>query len=162
MLEDKEQNLLKYLAKNFVFSAKRSAGNIEIKDFIYFMNDITVEKDVEYIKHLKNVKLDSLDCMSFMEKYLLKNDGKTLVVVDPPYLNSAQKQYTDDFFGLEKTIKLLNILKELKNDFIFFNQVEGDTLELLKLYNFEFEYNVKKTTMSSNSRREDFMAYIKF
>ena len=57
LLENKEQNLLKYLAKNFVFSSKRAAGNIEIKDFIYFMNDITVEKDIEYIKYLKNVKI---------------------------------------------------------------------------------------------------------
>ena len=161
-LKDKDKNLLKYLSKNFVFSSKRAAAEIKIKDFIYFTNDITIEKDLEYIKHLKNVKLDSLDYKEFIEKYINAGDRKTLVVVDPPYLNSSQKQYGDEFFGLEKTIKLLNSLKEKRNDFIFFNQIKEDSIELLKLYDFNFEYNTRVSYMSAGRKREDFMAHIKF
>ena len=161
-LKDKDKNLLKYLSKNFVFSSKRAAAEIKIQDFIYFTNDITIEKDLEYIKHLKNVKLDSLDYKEFIEKYINAGDRKTLVVVDPPYLNSSQKQYGDEFFGLEKTIKLLNSLKQKRNDFIFFNQIKEDSIELLKLYDFNFEYNTRVSYMSAGRKREDFMAHIKF
>ena len=161
-LQDKDKNLLKYLSKNFVFSSKRAATEIKIQDFIYFTNDITVEKDIEYIEHLKNVKLDNLDYREFIEKYIKVGDRRTLVIVDPPYLNSAQKQYGDEFFGLEKTIKLLNVLKEKRNDFIFFNQIKEDSIELLKLYGFSFEHSTRTSYMAAGRKREDFMAHIKF
>ena len=162
MIRGKEQNSLKYLAKNFVFSSKRASTNIKIEDFVYFMNDLTTEKDIEYIEHLKNVKLDNLDYKEFIEKYIKAEDKETIVIIDPPYLNSAQKQYNDEFFGLEKTIKLLNTLEKKKNDFIFFNQVKEDSKELLKLYGFEFDYSAKITTIACGAKREDFMAHIKF
>ena len=106
--------------------------------------------------------MDNLDYKEFIEKYLILGDRKTLVIVDPPYLNSAQKQYGDEFFGLEKTIKLLNVLKEKRNDFIFFNQIKEDSIELLKLYGFSFEHSTKTAYMAAGRKREDFMAHIKF
>lgn len=162
LLKDQESNLLKYLSKNFVFSCKIAAGTMKMQDFTYFMNEIEVDNDIEYIKNLRNVGLDSLDYIDFMEKYIKNDDKNTIVIVDPPYLNSAQKQYGDEFFGLEKTIKLLNVLKEKRNDFIFFNQKKEDSTELLKLYGFDFMYSTKQVSMSGATKREDFMAYVKF
>ncbi len=162
LLKDQESNLLKYLSKNFVFSCRRAAGTMKIEDFIYFMNEIEVDNDIEYIKNLRNVGLDSLDYIDFMEKYIKNNDKNTIVIVDPPYLNSSQKQYGNEFFGLEKTIKLLNVLKDKGNNFIFFNQKKEDSIELLKLYGFDFIYSTKQVSMSGATKREDFMAYVKF
>ncbi|CVK17217.1 Site-specific DNA-adenine methylase [Apibacter mensalis] len=157
------KNLLKYLSKNFVFSAVRNMGDIKVSDFSYFMNDLSTKQDREFYINLKNVHLDSLDYKDFLQKYITFNDRNTLIIVDPPYLNSFQKQYSNGtYFGLCETIRLLKIVKQLKNDFIFFNMIEKDSIELLNLFGFNYTYNTKNTNASRNNIREDFLAYITF
>lgn len=157
------KNLLKYLAKNFVFSAKRSSAVLGIKDFTYFTNELSTEKDRVFYENLKNIQLDSLDYKDFIKKYVQPEDRNTLIVLDPPYLNSAQKQYNNEtFFGLCETIQLLKLIKETKNDFIFFNMVEKDSIELLKLLGFKYVYSTQQIFSSGKNYREDFMAYVTF
>lgn len=156
------KRLLRYLSKNFVFSARQAATNINISDFIYFTCELSVKKDQDFYNNLKNIQLDSLDYKDFIRKYVRYNDRDTLIILDPPYLNSYQKQYENTFFGLCETISLLNMMKNLKNDFIYFNMVEKDSIELLNLLGFNYIYQTKKVIQSNTSSREDFMAYVSF
>ncbi|TWP31218.1 hypothetical protein ETU08_01695 [Apibacter muscae] len=157
------KSMLKYLAKNFVFSAKRSSGVLNIKDFKYFTNELSTEQDRFFYENLNNIQLDSLDYKDFIKKYVQPEDRNTLIVLDPPYLNSAQKQYNNEtFFGLCETIQLLNLMKQLQNDFIFFNMVEKDSIELLNLFGFSYVYQTKRVSVSGKNHREDFMAYVTF
>lgn len=157
------QRLLRYLSKNFVFSARRSANDINISDFCYFTNELSTHQDWEFYNNLKNVQIDSLDYKDFIKKYVKPCDRNTLIILDPPYLNSSQKQYNNKtFFGLGETIRLLHAMKKLKNDFIFFNMIEKDSIELLNLFDFNYIHNTKKVSISGNNFREDFMAYITF
>ena len=157
------KNLLKYLAKNFVFSSKRSTKDLNVSDFCYFMDELSTKYDKEFYANLKNVHLDSLDYKDFIKKYSTFNDRDTLIILDPPYLNSYQKQYCNGkYFGLSETIRLLHTMKRLKNDFIFFNMIEKDSVDLLSLFGLNFTYNTIKTSLSSNNPREDFLAYVTF
>ena len=157
------KNLLKYLAKNFVYSSRRSANDINVFDFCYFMSELSTKYDKEFYINLKNVHLDSLDYKDFIKKYSTFNDRDTLIILDPPYLNSYQKQYCNGkYFGLSETIRLLHTMKRLKNDFIFFNMIEKDSVDLLSLFGLNFTYNTIKTSLSSNNPREDFLAYVTF
>ena len=129
------KNLLKYLAKNFVYSSRRSANDINVFDFCYFMSELSTKYDKEFYINLKNVHLDSLDYKDFIKKYSTFNDRDTLIILDPPYLNNFQTQYSNEkFFGLSETIRLLQTMKQLKNDFIFFNVSEKDSIDLLNLF----------------------------
>ena len=157
------KNLLKYLAKNFVYSSRRSANDINVFDFCYFMSELSTKYDKEFYINLKNVHLDSLDYKDFIKKYSTFNDRDTLIILDPPYLNSYQKQYCNEkYFGLSETIRLLHTMKQLKNDFIFFNVSEKNSVDLLYLFGFNFTYNTIKTYLSSNNYREDFLAYVTY
>jgi site-specific DNA-adenine methylase len=157
------KGLLRYLSKNFVFSARRNAGDIKVSDFCYFTNELSIKQDYDFYINLKNIHLDSLDYKDFIQKHIKHNDRNTLVILDPPYLNSSQKQYNNDtFFGLCETIRLLNTMKNLKNNFIFFNMVEKDSIELLNLFGFAYTYTTKRVSIFSNNHREDFMAYVTF
>lgn len=152
---------MRYLAKNFVFSARRSTRRVQLADFIYYMNELSTDEDREFYNNLKNIQLDNLDYRDFISKYIQPNDPGTLIVLDPPYLNSSQKQYNNDtFFGLCETISLLKTMKQLRNDFIFFNMVEKDSIELLNLLGFNYTYSTK--TVFMNNYREDFLAYVTF
>ena len=157
------KNLLKYLAKNFVYSSRRSANDINVFDFCYFMSELSTKHDKEFYINLKNVHLDSLDYKDFIKKYSTFNDRDTLIILDPPYLNSFQTQYSNEiYFGLSDTIRLLHTMKQLKNDFIFFNVSEKNSVDLLYLFGFNFTYNTIKKYLSSNNHREDFLAYVTF
>lgn len=157
------KNLLKYLAKNFVYGSRRSANDLKVSDFCYFMNELSIKHDKEFYINLKNVYLDSLDYKDFIKKYSTFNDRDTLIILDPPYLNSTQKQYCNvKYFGLSETIRLLQTMKQLKNDFIFFNMSEKNSVDLLYLFGFNFTYNTIKTYLSSNNYREDFLAYVTY
>ena len=157
------KNLLKYIAKNFVYSSRKNSIDIKVSDFCYFMNDLSIKHDKEFYINLKNVHLDSLDYKDFIKKYSTFNDRDTLIILDPPYLNSYQKQYCNEkYFGLSETIRLLHTMKQLKNDFIFFNVSEKNSVDLLYLFGFNFTYNTIKTYLSSNNYREDFLAYVTY
>ena len=129
------KNLLKYLAKNFVYSSRRNTNDISVFDFCYFMSELSTKRDKDFYINLKNVHLYSLDYKDFIKKYSTFNDRDTLIILDPPYLNNFQTQYSNEkFFGLSETIRLLQTMKQLKNDFIFFNVSEKDSIDLLNLF----------------------------
>ncbi len=133
----------------------------EIKKFKYFYREFPTKKYEEYLEKSKLVNYDKLDCFEFLDKYKNEFNSKTILVVDPPYLNSQQKQDGCNFFGLSQTICLLKKLKSLKIDFIFFNQIARDVEALLELL--ELNYDIKnKISNIKNIEREDCMAIVKF
>lgn len=163
LIEKEDKDLWPLLANNFVFSARVTSGNVHLKDFVYFINDIGTEKQREYLKVVNNLERDSLDYKDFFREHKTEFNEKSLIILDPPYLNSAQKQYKNKtFFGLADTIELLKIVQETNTDFLFFNMIERDTKALLDLYGFNIErFTVKGLSLNYTSKREDVMAYIK-
>ncbi|MEG1619240.1 MAG: DNA adenine methylase [Eubacterium sp.] len=159
---DVEEKYLCLLASNFVFSAIRT-GDVKRKDFTYFMNEITTNKQWDYYNIIKEIKRDTLDYKVFISKHKDTFDDTTLLIVDPPYINASQKAYKNKgFFGLSETFETLEMLKKLKTDFIFFGMVERDITTLLKLFGFEqFYVKSKRIYQSAGANRDDCMVYVK-
>lgn len=160
LIKETDKELWPLLANNFVFSARITSGNIFLKDFVYFHNDITTKKQREYLEIINQLDIVSLDYVDYYKKAYFEKDA--LIILDPPYLNSAQKQYNNkEFFGLAETIDLLKLTKKTGLDFVFFNMVEKDTKALLELFDFNIAKTVlRNTSLNYSSKRDDFMAYI--
>lgn len=153
---------LKFLSNNFMFSAKRTNYNGEgVQDFVYFTNNTDVNRDREFYELIKDIELESLDYKDFLDRHLVAGDKKTLVILDPPYLNSYQKAYENDvYFGLKETIDIINRCKN--NDFILFNQTQQDIESLLDVYGFEYDTFTRYNTISGNGvDKTDCMLYVR-
>lgn len=151
------------LGNNFVFSAIcNSDKELSLSDFRYLKNDITTEKQWAYLNVLNQLERVSLDYKDYFRQYKKEFDDRSLIILDPPYLNSSQKQYTNsDFFSLADTLELLELVKESNCDFIFFNMVERDTRALLKLFDFNIkEFQTKYITTCFNAEREDVIVWV--
>lgn len=160
LIKETDKEMWPLLANNFVFSARITSGNIFLKDFVYFQNDITTDKQREYLKVLKQLDIVALDYKDYYRKAYFENNS--LLLLDPPYLNSAQKQYNNKtFFGLAETIELLKMTEKTGQDFVFFNMVEKDIKALLELFSFNIQKTVvRSSTMNFSSRRDDVLAYV--
>ncbi len=161
LIKETDKEMWPLLANNFVFSARVTSGNIFLKDFVYFQNDITTEKQREFYKIVKELDIVSYDYKDYFKRAYFENNS--LIILDPPYLNSAQKQYNNkEFFGLSETIDLLNLTKATGQDFLFFNMVEKDTKALLNLFDFNIQKTiVRNTSLNYSSKRDDVLAYVK-
>ena len=150
------------LANNFVFSG-RSAGEIKISDFVYFINETGTDKQRYYLSIINQLERSSLDYKEFYKKYQNEFDSHSLIIIDPPYLNSAQKHYKNsEFFGLADTLELLEKTKETGADFLFFNMVEKDTRKLLEIFGFDIvDFQVRTKSLNYASIREDILAHVK-
>lgn len=132
-------------------------------DFKYNSQNYNFKKYEDYLEKSKLVEYDKLDYDDFIDKYQNEFDDKTLLIVDPPYLNSTQTTYNNEkYFGLTETINLLRKLKALKINFIFFNQIKDDTIALLDLLELDFEIYTKIHALSGNKKRDDVMAVVTF
>lgn len=162
LIEPVDKKFWPLLANNFVFSARVTAG-VVLKDFVYFMNELGTEKQRNYLKGVENLERVCLDYRKFYEKYNNAFDSNALIILDPPYLNSAQKQYSnEEFFGLAETIDLLKSTKAARSDFLFFNMVAKDTRALLEVMNFNIDkFIVKSVGLNKSAKREDVMALVR-
>lgn len=152
-----------FLASNFMFSSRRTEYKGEdVNGFRYFFNSIDFERDEAYSKAIEALTLASMDYRDFITRYVKTNDPKTLVVLDPPYLNSTQKGYKNGvFFGLAESVQLLKRMKSLRNDFVWFNQIEKDIKVILDLLDLDYTIKTKNTTMGgSGQKRQDVLAYV--
>ena len=149
------------LANNFVFSG-RAAGEIKLKDFVYFLNETGSDKQRYYLSIINQLERSTLDYKDFYKKYQNEFDSHSLIIIDPPYLNSAQKHYKNsEFFGLADTLELLEATKETGADFLFFNMVERDTRKLLEVFGFDVvDFQVKRKSLNYGAFREDILAYV--
>lgn len=149
----------------FCFSSvcSRNDKRINLGDFSYFHRGLDrYDHHKEFLSYINELNRDSLDYKEFVEKYKDDFDSKSLIILDPPYMNTPQKGYkNDDYFGKEETIELINIMKDLKVDFVFFNGNEEiyEYLPKNKLVTTDTHKFMKtKTKLVS---RKDYMVHIK-
>lgn len=104
-----------------------------------------------------------MDYKEFLTEHYKDFDDTTIIILDPPYMNSTQKAYDNRyFFGLSATLQMLQMVKEMQVDFIFFNMIERDVIEVLKVFGFQdFEVRTRRITQTSTSSREDCLAYVR-
>jgi len=162
MIATIDEKYWRLLANNFVFSEKQT-GTLKPSDFTYFHNDITTEKQREYLQTVQQMERVSMDYKEFLTEHYKDFDDTTIIILDPPYMNSTQKAYDNRyFFGLSATLKMLQMVKEMQVDFIFFNMIERDVIEVLKVFGFQdFKVSTRRITQTSTSSREDCLAYVR-
>lgn len=149
------------LGTNFTHSAVATHETINLSDFCAFTNYLDSKKYRDYYKILKQCETDSLDYRDFIEKYKTRLNNNALLIVDPPYTETSQKQYKQEFTH-ESTQQLVDLLATLKCDFIFFN---ADAENIKQWFNnADCECEILQTyecTVAPDSRRKDMMAYVK-
>lgn len=144
---------------NFSHSSVSSHEKIKLKDFTIFGNDLTTKRGWEYYEALGEIELEHCDYKEFIDKHLYEIDKKSLLILDPPYVNTYQKQYKGSFTE-EQTIELLDIIKSLGCDFIFFNHDE----DLVRKWLEGMDYDLCLTgsgVQSANRDRLDVMAFVR-
>lgn len=165
----KKYNLeFKDIKTGLVYGATQTR-NLSIGDFKYFTikTDIPFIRMEKFIENLKKVVVDKLDYKDYLEKYKYMFDRKTLLIVDPPYLNTSQETYGNkETWELKDTIELLKILKKLGCDFLLFEKDKENIGALLELFDFNIvDTNIMKNTISTSNKkrinREECMLYIK-
>lgn len=152
----------KYSSLCCVFSARRAAGNVKPIDFKYYFRRFPIDRTIEYKRATENIETPSLDWRDFMRKYSKDmRKEKVLIIVDPPYLNSYQKQYGCEHFGLAETIDLLQEVIATGSNFLFFNQIEKDISRLLDIMGVKYSVLNKYQTLTKGVERIDSLFYVR-
>ena len=151
------------LGNNFCFSAIPSRPKVVLSDFCYFHSPLDTTKQREYLAWYRKIESLSLDYKDFIELNKENFDENSLLIIDPPYLNSWQFGYKGEF-DLEKTKELIEILKDLKIDFIFFNDNFDLIHELLSGLNIVYEngVDVQSKKYAFRRKRKDCFALVQF
>lgn len=150
------------LGNNFMHSTlgARRPDKIKINDFSHFNAYLKTDKQRAYLDALNQIELEHLDYRDFIEKH--KNEiksHKSLLILDPPYIATYQEQYEEQF-TIEDTLELIEIVKGLGCDFIFFNSSMEFIESVLSGVDCELsEINLGSTI--SGKRRKDSMAYVR-
>lgn len=173
--DDKQflQNLVKqvpykywrYLAlgHNFTFPGVAQHDVIKLSDFVYFSSYIKTDKQREYLKWIDKVDLDHLDYRAFLKKYKSEMGRDSLLIIDPPYIDKYQGAYKGRF-NYDDTRELIEVLKDLKVDFIFFSEDKDTVNEFLDGLNIVDNSDIatgKKANLHSKNRIEHF-AFVRF
>lgn len=88
MIATIDEKYWRLLANNFVFSGKQT-GTMKPSDFTYFHNDITTEKQREYLQTVQQMERVSMDYKEFLTEHYKDFDDTTMIILDPPYMNST-------------------------------------------------------------------------
>ena len=161
LISQVDEDYIPLLANNFVFSG-RAADKARVTDFNYFFNETGTEKQRHYLSVVNKLDRSTLDYKDFLDKHKNEFDSDSLIILDPPYLNSAQKHYKNsEFFGLADTIEMLEKVRDTGVDFLYFNMVERDTKKLLEALGFNIvNMQVKHQNLNYGARREDVLALV--
>jgi len=164
ILTDADKNdsvLLNRIMSPYVFSSRSVSGDCVFSKLesrlIYAKRTPNTGYFILYNKFILNTSIKILHDDVFN---LTLNDYDVLIL-DPPYLNSEQKSYGKDFFGLTKTVRLLKSLPTGKK-VLFFNQNKDDILSLLSLFKNEVLsiHTTHRPMAGLVATREDCLFYI--
>lgn len=144
---------------NYCHSAVSSHEEIKLCDWSLFSNYVWSDKQRRYLFVVNKCTLESLDYKDFMEKYKSKITQKTLLILDPPYHNTAQYQYKEQFND-KRTQELIDLVKTLECDFVFFNAQKENIEKWLEGLDYELVYT-GSPIVSANHKRKDIMAYVR-
>lgn len=154
---DKKWWRLLSLGNNFCYSMAHMNKEIKLRHFLLFDRHLETDLQREFLKVILQLERQSMDWRDFLNNYKDEITEKTLIILDPPYLETGQTQYKGSF-NEEKTIELIEYVSELDCDFIFFNHNPDKVKHWLR----GLDYEVSTINISQAQRvRKDVMAYIK-
>ena len=142
---------------NFTYSAVSTHPIIRLSDFCKFSRRLETQTQRKYLSLLNQCEIENLDWKDFFKKN--HPDKNSIVILDPPYVDTAQEQYKGQFTE-EDTIELINTVKAFGCDFIFFNHDMDKVKEWLGDLDYTTDYTGNIST-SANRKRKDVMAYVK-
>lgn len=157
---DKKYWRLLAQGSNFCHSGVSSHETIKLNDFTNFERDLTTTKQRQYLKVYNECISDSLDYKDFIEKYKPYITTDTLLIIDPPYTGTAQKQYKEEFSD-KRTQELVDLLLTLDCDFVFFNANEDDVKRWLSRGGNVEVINTYKSSIVPKTSRQDVMAFVR-
>lgn len=159
--ENVPEEYWRYLAlgTNFTWSLIRTHDFVRLCDFNLFTSQLTTDKQRVYLKVINEIDLDSLDWKEFIDKY--KNEieaTNSLLILDPPYINTDQRHYKGAFSEAD-TLNLIETVKRLNTDFIFFNH----DLQKVKEWFSDTKFSIEQVGGIDNSfsgYRKDVLVYV--
>lgn len=150
------------LGSNFTFSAvaAEDLDKIKKRHFKTFSAYLKTDRQRAYLEALNDIELEHLDYKDFIQKhYKAINSPDTLLLIDPPYYQTYQKQYNGQFTE-EETLRLVNILKDLTCDFVFFTHDKDDAYRWFGDMDCDIGLT-GNTANSANKKRKDVMVFVK-
>ena len=159
---DKKWWRLLTLGTNFCHSIIQTHRKINLTDFTIFNRHLETDKQREYLAVVNQIERDSLDWKDFLEKYKTLYNKKTIIIADPPYINTKQHQYKSGM-DTEETIKLLDTLWATGCDFIFFNHELDIANNWLKENNLQAQFfEIKKPVNleSKSKHHKEVMVFV--
>lgn len=147
---------------NFTYGSVSSRTDFSLKEFSYFASYLKTDKQREYLSVVNKIPRDKLDYKDFLIKHESNIDENSILILDPPYTKTNQKQYKEQF-DFVKTQEIINKVKDLKCDFIFFNHNKAKVMDWLEnegITDYTIEYTGSANN-SANKQRRDVMAYVK-
>ena len=170
MLKDKERKTLQTIIKdnvpekywryfalgsNFTFSGVSTHDKIRLSDFATFSRYLKTDKQRKYINVLKQITLENLDYMDFLIKHSANFDSKSLIIVDPPYPKSEQRQYKNTF-DEGQSMELIQYLNCLPSDYIYFH---GD-LDDIHLWFSDTDHTIM-TGKGGDGKRNEYLVHVR-
>lgn len=146
---------------NFTFSAKSTEPEIRLCFFKYFSAYLKTDRQRRYLETVKRINRDRLDYREYLKRHAEEFDRDSILILDPPYVDTEQGQYNGTFTE-DETVNLLKAVKALGIDFIFFNHDPERIKSWLDRAGFT-EYEMSLTgskATSSNRNRLDVMVYV--
>lgn len=152
---------IKVIKTGFCFSSK------QILDYDHFLkiinsglyiskNLIKYKADTEY---LQDIEIIHKDYRELYNDY--KNIPNVLFIVDPPYLNSNNSQYTK--MGLWNIAQHLRVLMSIKDKkYIYFNNKDSGIQELMDLLDIRYDYLYECVYTSSQNTQRTEVCFIKY
>lgn len=135
---------------------------IRLSDFRYFKARVSTKKAREFLAVIEQIERDTLDWSDFLDKHADILGKGSLVVLDPPYFGTMDAMYSRGFTE-EETLKILKKMKEIKTDFIFFNNNTDWMEAALESFGFDVAemQKVGNVNSSMSRKRLDGMAYVR-
>lgn len=146
---------------NFCFGKIQSHREVRLVDFTIFTRGLSSENQRKYLKIVNKMNRDCLDWKNFLDKHKSKINKDSIVILDPPYIDTKQVQYKGSITEKE-TIELLKYVKSLGCDFIFFNNDLEKVKEWLDSLDLDYEFDhINSTCNSEKYNRRDVMAFVR-
>lgn len=139
-----------------------SHAEVRLYDFNYFQGYIYTDKQRKYLDVINTMDRDTLDWRDFLEKHREIMGENVLVILDPPYFSKNNHSYQGTITESD-TVELLELMRDLDVDFLFFNHnpdwVEEKLIEL-GMDNYTIEM-IGSSHNTMSKERKDTLAYVR-
>lgn len=147
----------------FTHSGVANHKRVRLEDFKYFERCSTMKNHRRFLEALEDCSVDSMDWRDFLETHRpAVEDGKCLVILDPPYFGADNTAYGGGFTE-EETRSLLSAMKGYGADFLFFNK-DADWMSRALLEAGFGDFEVMPTgnpNQTISRKRRESLAYVR-